>query len=369
MMRTVSYILILLLLSSCVCASDSPAGESSCRYARFFDVVEMDSCISVILLSPDGSRRDTVHVSGPVDNIICMSSSHVAALALIGADSLISGVSGAGYISNPVLRERYAITEGVQRRCIKRAAPLRPLRDVGYEAALDYEKILELRPDMLVTYTVSGAEPPYVTKLRSMGIPVMVLHDHLENHPLARAEYVRLFGALTHRLPVADSVFNAVCENYERIAGEVAATASEQRKVLINTPYAEAWYIPGEESYMSRLIRDAGGRVLGSVKGTSASGVISLETAYGLSQQADLWLNPGTFRSREQLRGAHQLFSEFGPVSKGLPIYNNTLRITPEGGNDFWESGAMRPDLILQDLIAIFHDDSSHVMNYFISLN
>ena len=58
----------------------------------------------------------------------------------------------------------------------------------------------------------------------------------------------------------------------------------------------------------------------------------------------------------------------FGPLEKGLPIYNNTLRTTPEGGNDFWESGAMRPDLILQDLIAILQGDSSHDMNYFISL-
>ena len=387
-MRWCWLVFAAVLLASCSGGGNLPLPESSCRYARFFDVLETDSSVAVVLISPDGRKMDTVRVDEPVENIICMSSSHVAALSQIGADSLISAVSGIGYISSPVLRDRYDRTEGVHRGCKKRATPLaagggaraygvggvlftppmHPLYDIGYESGLDYERILELKPDMLMAYTVSMAEPPYIAKLRSMGIPVMIIHDHLENHPLARAEYVRLFGALTHRLHEADSVFTAVCDRYESLAADVAESGSRPRKVLINTPYADAWYIPGEDSYMSRLIRDAGGLVLGSQPGTSVSGVISLEKAYKLSLQADLWLDPGNYRSRSELRDAHQLFPRFGPLAEDLPIYNNTLRTTPEGGNDFWESGAMRPDLILQDLIAILQGDSSRDMNYFISL-
>ena len=107
---------------------------------------------------------------------------------------------------------------------------------------------------------------------------------------------------------------------------------------------------------MSRLVRDAGGEVMGSRAGTAASRVVSLEEAYKLSQSADIWLNPGPCRSREDLMAFHHSFRMFGPVEKGLPIYNNTLRVTPEGGNDFWESGSVRPDLILKDLIAIFSE-------------
>jgi iron complex transport system substrate-binding protein len=124
----------------------------------------------------------------------------------------------------------------------------------------------------------------------------------------------------------------------------------------MNVPYGDAWYIPGGDSYMSRLVRDAGGEVMGSRPGTAASRVVSLEEAYKLSQSADIWLNPGPCRSREDLMAFHHSFRMFGPVEKGLPIYNNTLRVTPEGGNDFWESGSVRPDLILQDLIAIFSE-------------
>lgn len=368
-MKSRWLVILAILLASCGGGGNPSLPDTSCLYARYFDVLEADSSVAVVLISPDGRKRDTVRVDEPMDNIICMSSSHVAALSQIGADSLISAVSGIGYISNPVLRDRYAVTEGVQRGCEKRATPLHPLCDIGYESGLDYETILELKPDLLVTYTVSGTEPPYIAKLRNLGIPVMILHDHLENHPLARAEYVRLFGALTHRLHQADSIFVEVCRNYETLASDVAATLASPRKVLINAPYADAWYVPGEDSYMSRLISDAGGYVLGSESGTSVSRVISLEKAYELSLQADLWLDPGNFKTRSQLREAHQLFPKFGPLANGLPIYNNTLRTTPEGGNDFWESGAMRPDLVLQDLVAIMNDDSSHSMNYFIRLD
>lgn len=35
-------------------------------------------------------------------------------------------------------------------------------------------------------------------------------------------------------------------------------------------------------------------------------------------------------------------------------IHNNIARMNAAGGNDFWESGAVRPDIILSDLVAIF---------------
>lgn len=353
----------MLLMAACAGPHVDAGPESSCRYARNFDVIDVhlpsgESCSAVVVISPSGGHRDTVKVEDAMDNIICMSSSHVAALSEIGADSVISAVSGIDYISDPDIRKRFDSSDNVL-----------PVYDIGYETSLDYEKILELNPDLLVTYTVSGAEPPYIAKLRSLGVPVMILHDHLEEHPLARAEYVRLFGALTHRLAEADSVYAEVCSRYEALAEATADAGSTPCDVLLNIPYADAWYIPGEDSYMSRLIKDAGGRVLGAEPGTAVSRVISIEHAYNLSLQAQAWLNPGSCRTQDELRAVHQLFPKFGPLAKGLPIYNNTLRTTSEGGNDFWESGAMRPDLILQDLINIFCSETDASLYYFFPLD
>ena len=222
---------------------------------------------------------------------------------------------------------------------------------------------MTLGPDLVVAYTVSSAEPPYISKLRSLGVQVLVLHDHMENHPLARAEYIRLFGVLTGREQAADSIFNEIAARYESLASGVSV--AQPWKVLINIPYADAWYIPGQDNYMSRLIQDAGGEVLGSLQGRSSSSVISLEDAWRLSQEADIWLNPGHCDSRNELASIHQLFPSFGPLQEELPIYNNTLRTTPEGGNDFFESGAVRPDLILEDLIYIMSERSDKALHYF----
>lgn len=362
-MRWSAVISVLLLLAACAGPHVDAGPESSCRYARNFDIIDVtlpsgEVCSAVVVISPFGGNRDTLVADAPMDNIICMSSSHVAALSEIGADSVISAVSGMAYISDPDIRQRFDAHDDPH-----------PVYDIGYESSLDYEKILELDPDLLVAYTVSGVVPPYIAKLRNLGIPVVILHDHLEEHPLARAEYVRLFGALTHRLAEADSIYAEVCSRYEALAEAIADAGTAPCDVLLNIPYADAWYIPGEESYMSRIIQDAGGRVLGAEPGTPVSSVISIETAYRLSQQARIWLNPGSCRTLEELGGVHQLFPKFGPLAKGLPVYNNTLRTTPEGGNDFWESGAMRPDLILQDLAGIFTENTDASLHYFFSLD
>ena len=320
------------------CSIETPAGnDSSCLYAGYFDIIRSespDSSAAVVVISPYGKMRDTLIVEKPLDNIICMSSSQVAGLAEIGADDMISAVSGLRYITNQKLHERR-------------------VPDIGYEASLDYEKILSIKPDVVLAYTVSGSEPPYLSRLRDLGIRVLILHDHLEDHPLARAEYIRLYGVLTGRQELADSVFSAICSRYDSLAVKTSGR-QERVKVLMNVPYGDAWYIPGGDSYMARLVNDAGGEILGSVPGASASSVISLEDAYGISRSADIWLNPGPCTKLAELLSFHHSFKMFGPVEKGLPIYNNTLRSTPEGGNDFWESGSVRPDLILKDLIAIF---------------
>lgn len=354
-----NILIILILMAFSGCSADLVTDASSCAYARYFDVTLLpsendspeDSIPALVTISPYDGTTDTLRITESFDNVICMSSSHVAALAAIGADSVITAVSGIRYISNENLVRRFS-GEG------------RPLADIGYESSLDYEKIMELSPDLLVTYTVSAAEPTYIAKLRSLGVPVIILYDHLEFHPLARAEYMRLFGALTDRMKLADSLFCRIASRYEALA---SSGQGDKRKVLTNIPYADAWYVPGTDGYMSHLVRDAGGEILGSEPGTSSS-VITLEEAYVLSQEADIWLNPGHCRSIEELTRVHQLFRSFGPVANSRPIYNNTLRMTSEGGNDFWESGAVRPDLILEDLIRIF-DDKQDSLNYFFKLN
>lgn len=304
-----------LLFAACGTTPGQPG--SSMEYARWFSLQD-----GKVLVTAPGGGVDTLQ--GPFHRLVCMSSSYVGFLRAIGADSTIVGVSGLGFLGE---RPPLAV-------------------EVGYDAALDYETIVKACPDLFLTYNIGAVEPPYLAKLREMGIRTVVLSEHLESHPLARAEYVKLFGALTGREAAADSVFAAVRDRY-RASVQPQAT----RKVLINIPYADQWYIPGGDNYMTQLIRDAGGELLGAVPGKQESSIVSLETAYQYAQEADVWLHPGWCSSKEQLRSIHPLFSAFPVLDKS--VWNNTLQRTSGGGNRFWETGPVHPELILEDLVKI----------------
>ena len=323
---------LLILLSSCV-THTRPAAPGGMEYAQWFDL-QGDKAI---IVSPYGGTADTLEVTAPLRSIVCMSSSYIGFLDAIGCDSVATAVSGLAYVSDPEV-QAHAV-------------------DVGYDAALDYETILNLRPDLVLTYAVSAAEPPYLQKLRDLGIRTAVIHEHLESHPLARAEYIKFFGLLTGRKERADSLFADIRDRYLSLVKESDAPKS----VLVNIPYADQWYIPGGDNYMTRLIHDAGGVVLGAVPGRFESSVISVEKAFELAQEADCWLNPGWCATKAQLRSVHPLFADFPVLGKS--VWNNTKQSTPGGGNAFWETGPAHPDLILEDLRAIF--DGTEVPGYY----
>ena len=324
-MKKLLLLLLLGLLVSCGRNVRTPA-PGGMEYAQWFDL-QGDRAI---IHSPYGAADDTLLVNKPMRSIVCMSSSYIGFLDALGCDSVATAVSGLAYVSDPEVRAQAV--------------------DVGYDAALDFETILKVKPDLLLTYAVSAAEPPYLAKLRELGIRTAVIHEHLESHPLARAEYIKFFGLLTGRKALADSLFAEIRDGYLALVVET----DTPKKVLVNIPYADQWYIPGGDNYMTRLIRDAGGEVLGAVPGRFESSVISVEKAFEYAQEADFWLNPGWCATKDQLRSVHLLFADFPVIDK--PVWNNTKQSTPGGGNAFWETGPARPDLILQDLRAIFEE-------------
>ena len=381
--------LLVLAMPMLSCTRPAASPQKTMEYATLLKVEDG----KVISICPFDSSQDTLTVDKPLGKIICMSTSHIAFLDAIGCDSVICGVSGAGYISSEQMRKRLDAGS---------------VPDVGYDQAPDYEKILALQPDVLLAYKVSAAESPFLAKLKSLGVRVFTLYEFLENHPLGRTEYLKAFGLMTGREAQADSLFQDIAARYNAIAvqpsedhpkavgrnfrtsdGTPEATPSDTpewndhpnghrpsyfcpeggafhpAKVLMNIPYGDIWYVPGAESYMSKLVKDAGGEILGAREGETESRAISLEEAFVLAQEADFWLNVGWCRTRTDLNAANPLFKDF----KIQHIYNNIRRTSPGGGNDFWESGYLRPDLILQDLRAIFTSDSTTALTYYLPVD
>ena len=138
-------------------------------------------------------------------------------------------------------------------------------------------------------------------------------------------------------------------------------------RVMLNTPYSDTWFMPPSDSYAVRLIEDAGGEYVYTQNKSGASVPVDIEEAYILASGADIWINTGTASTASELLRQCPKFADVPAVRSGR-VYNNTLRVNAAGGNDYWESGVMQPDLILSDLIKIFSEtppDSIEGLNYY----
>jgi iron complex transport system substrate-binding protein len=83
---------------------------------------------------------------------------------------------------------------------------------------------------------------------------------------------------------------------------------------------------------------------------------IDLEEAARLSAEADVWINVGSLTSLSDMRRQFPKFADTPCVVKG-EVYNCDKRSEPGRGNDYWESGIVNPDIVLRDLIKIFHPE------------
>lgn len=338
-----------LLLASVACSQGSlVAGRLPETEPQYLQVIPSGDGFMLVSISPFDGTADTLVVDNPLRDIVTMSTSHVGFLSALDAVDIITGVSGLDYVCDSALLARAG--KGL-------------VVEVGHEAAPDYERILSLKPDVLLTYSVSAAESRFVSRLRSLGTRVFTVHEHFEQKPLARASYIRLFGVLAGKMQMADSVFNAVCEKYRSLRETVSG---EPRMALLNIPYNDQWFIPTRENYIVNMISDAGGTVLGSPESGSTPSSISLEEAYSLSKKADCWLNLSWCGSLEALFSANPAFEDFyvnistnamGRGVSGPVVWNDNLRLGPKGGNAIWESGVVHPELVLEDLIRILHPE------------
>jgi iron complex transport system substrate-binding protein len=233
---------------------------------------------------------------------------------------------------------------------------------VGYDTTFDFEKIRSLRADIVLLYGIAGETKLITGKLDELRIPYIYIGEYLENDPLGKAEWVVALSYLCGCGEQGKEFFKGVEERYNKLRNKKHCSAYKPR-VMLNLPYRDTWFMPPRNSYIVRLIEDAGGSyILEENKNLSTpnsqlstkSTPISLEEALVLAMKADFWINLGQFNSVEEICAAAPRFAKVDAVRFGR-LYNNTKRTNESRGSDFWESGAVRPDLILQDLVKILH--------------
>jgi iron complex transport system substrate-binding protein len=265
-------------------------------------------------------------------------------------EASIKGVSGTGFIYNPSLRTRIEAGE---------------IKEVGYDQGLNYETIVGLQPDVLFMYGVDGSVLATSQKLKELKVPVVFCGDYLEPHPLGKAEWIRFLSLFYELEERADHFFMEIDSLYSAYK-TLTKPIIERPQILTGLPWKDTWYMAGGESFAARLIEDAGGAYLWADNSSSEAIPMDLESVYSKAVTADIWINPGAANTLDELRHFDQRFSELG-VIQNAQIFNNNNRLNSTGGNDYWESGSVRPDLVLADLIQLFHPDllADHHLFYY----
>ncbi len=311
------------------------------------------------LTSPQNGHTSTHrYVIKPARRVVCLSTSHIACIDVLHQCGRIVGVSG----------KKYVYSQNVAQAA-----------EVGYEAAIDYEALLRLKPDVVFAYYINGQPMDYLTRMEQLGLNVVLLHDHTEPHPLGRAEYTVAFAAFfagnesrdNELLDLSQAVnfFNSVKNEYLSLCRRIKDAAVTPVKVLINAPFKDVWYVPSLESHANLLVQDAGGELSGAVSGPESS-TLNIEQAYIYALQADFWIHPNNCLSLADLTALDPRFARVPCVQNGA-VWNNNLRYTAAGGNDYYESAIVYPQRILADLIAIFHPDlmPEHRFEYYRQLS
>lgn len=364
MKRILSLLSVLFLLVACgkktLNSTDFDKEVYKPRYASGFKILGSEGCESVVIESynpwqgadnvvkrlfvarggekvPDGF--DGQVLKGNARRIVTMSSTHVAMLAAVERENCIVGASGLNYISNQYVQEHIS-----------------SISDVGWGEHVDYELLLSLDPDLVLLYGINSASP-LESKLKELSIPFLYVCDYLEESPVGKAEWLMTIAEVVGRHEAGEEAFKPIPEKYYALRDKVAKTPNLVKpKVMINTPFGGSWYMAPANSYVAQLIADAGGEYVYKQDTDNSSLAIDMEEAYRLTANSDKWINVGMVTTLHEIRESYPKFSDTKPLCTG-EVYNSTARITPSGGNDYWETGLVQPHVVLHDLVKIFHPD------------
>lgn len=274
----------------------------------------------------------------PVERVVAMETVFIGHLEALGKLDCIVAAATTDYISHPEVRRRVAAGS---------------IKQVQVGQALDIEKLLLLQPALILTSISGDASFDMPTKLRRTGLPVVPSAGYMEQHPLARAEWIKFIATFFEEEAAANDIYEAIEERYLALA-DLTKDLTKKPTVLCGAPYSGVWHVPGGQSFTAQTIKDAGGDYLWS-KDPSEGGIpLDTERVFLKAAQADFWINPSYYRSMKALLSADLRFGKFDAAQKGR-VYNNTRQVNATGGNAIWERGIVHPDEVLADLIHIFH--------------
>lgn len=348
------HLIIYMGLLSCKSGGNIHVYDNLMEYAHVISISDNDG-IAVSVRNPwkegaflqnfilsEKAGRDYVYMPGssseirtPFRKVVVMTNSVARLINELGMVGSIAGVCDAQYIRDPEIVSR--IQDG---RII----------DCGDGMNPDVEKIMDLQPDAIF---VSPFENAGYGQLEKLGVPLIECAEYMETSPLGRAEWMRFYGRLLGVRERADSLFRSVRDAYVAMKS-LADSVQSRPSVMVDTRSGAAWYIPGGHSTIGQMIADAGGNYLFSYLENSGSVPLSFETVYDKALDADIWLlksRNGEDLTYPLLKADNEGYAAFRPFRR-KNVWVCNVDAVP-----YFELTSFHPDLLLRDMIGIFHPE------------
>jgi iron complex transport system substrate-binding protein len=336
--------------------ADKNTTTNKIKYAQGFSIEEYNSYTFIVVFNPwkktdtlatylllkdsigtvpTGCKADfTIHV--PVKNITSLSSTYLGMLNILGEGKLVTAATEAHMIYDSVLYNRYL--KGT-------------LLNLGESIQLNVESIIGNSPALVMKYLYGGKDA-VDDRIIAAGIPIAFNLEYIEATPLGRAEWLKYTAAFVNKSALADSIFNKTINSYLALT-KLTKNVIEKPTILDGSCYKGVWYEAGGRSFPAQLYKDAGADYYW--KNDSSVGTIPLSLEIILDKQvnADYWIGP-SIGSRCELLAIESRCSLLKSF-RNYNVYQFGKRINPNGGLDYYESGVMHPDILLKDLIWVFH--------------
>lgn len=290
--------------------------------------------------APDGVEGAVIEV--PVASLVALSTTYLPHLVSLNLVDRLVGLDSLLWATTPEVVARIEAGE---------------LAEVGGGSAVNVEQLLEMEPGLVMAYGIGVPEWDAHPLLLEAGIPTALNGDFVEQDPLGRTEWIKFIAYFFNAEQEAGQIFDGVVESYTATAA-LAAGVAERPSVFLSSVYDGTWWMPGGDSYTAKLLADAGADYLWAENGSVGSDPVEFEAVFEKAGNADFWVNPDNafWNSVTDVLQSDERYGEFAAVANGR-LYNNNAQVNANGGNAFYESGAAHPEVVLMDLVKIFHPE------------
>ncbi|BFM42073.1 ABC transporter substrate-binding protein [Flavobacterium sp. CFS9] len=287
---------------------------------------------------PDSLQKYTT-IKVPLESIVVTSTTNIPFLEMLEVENKLVGFPHTDYISSE--KTRVLIDKGT-------------VKNVGQNEKLNIEQLIELSPDLIVTFGVDNNNA-MLDNLKKSGLNVLIQADWMEQSPLGKAEWIKLYGALFGKEEQAKELFDKIVLSYDQ-AKKLVAGKRATSSVLYGSMYEDIWYVAKGNSWVAQFMKDAQANYLwADLKGTGSEG-LSFEKVLVKAKTANFWIASGSFKSLDEFGKINPHYAEFDAF-KSKNVYTFEGKVGATGGTVYYELAPSRPDLVLKDYIKIFHPE------------